>query len=347
MGEEYRGQKVFNNKVALKIFLAIVVLLCAVVISFFIGRYKIEPMRLVQLLTTAPSNWLASSDTSVFYYIRLPRILLAVLVGAALSTAGALFQGVFRNPLVSPDILGVSAGCCLGAALGIVLSRYISIPYLMQILAFMFGILAMILAYSIASISRGEPVVMLILAGMIVGSFANAALSFIKFTADPYEELPAIVFWIMGGLYRANWYMVLNILIILIPSMLLIILLSWKVNILSLGDEEASSLGINTRCFRLVLLGLGTLIVASCVSVSGSIGWVGLVIPHAARIIVGPDHKYSIPMSMLIGGAFVVLMDNIARSLISAEIPISILTAAIGTPFFAYLLIKGRGSAWR
>ena len=237
MGEEYRGQKVFNNKVALKIFLAIVVLLCAVVISFFIGRYKIEPMRLVQLLTTAPSNWLASSDTSVFYYIRLPRILLAVLVGAALSTAGALFQGVFRNPLVSPDILGVSAGCCLGAALGIVLSRYISIPYLMQILAFMFGILAMILAYSIASISRGEPVVMLILAGMIVGSFANAALSFIKFTADPYEELPAIVFWIMGGLYRANWYMVLNILIILIPSMLLIILLSWKVNILSLGDE--------------------------------------------------------------------------------------------------------------
>ena len=314
---------------------------------FFIGRYKIEPMRLVQLLTTAPSNWLASSDTSVFYYIRLPRILLAVLVGAALSTAGALFQGVFRNPLVSPDILGVSAGCCLGAALGIVLSRYISIPYLMQILAFMFGILAMILAYSIASISRGEPVVMLILAGMIVGSFANAALSFIKFTADPYEELPAIVFWIMGGLYRANWYMVLNILIILIPSMLLIILLSWKVNILSLGDEEASSLGINTRCFRLVLLGLGTLIVASCVSVSGSIGWVGLVIPHAARIIVGPDHKYSIPMSMLIGGAFVVLMDNIARSLISAEIPISILTAAIGTPFFAYLLIKGRGSAWR
>jgi iron complex transport system permease protein len=347
MGEEYRGQKVFNNKIALKIFLAIVVLLCAVVISFFIGRYKIEPMRLVQLLTTAPSNWLASSDTSVFYYIRLPRILLAVLVGAALSTAGALFQGVFRNPLVSPDILGVSAGCCLGAALGIVLSRYISIPYLMQILAFMFGILAMILAYSIASISRGEPVVMLILAGMIVGSFANAALSFIKFTADPYEELPAIVFWIMGGLYRANWYMVLNILIILIPSMLLIILLSWKVNILSLGDEEASSLGINTRCFRLVLLGLGTLIVASCVSVSGSIGWVGLVIPHAARIIVGPDHKYSIPMSMLIGGAFVVLMDNIARSLISAEIPISILTAAIGTPFFAYLLIKGRGSAWR
>ncbi|HHW29550.1 MAG TPA: iron ABC transporter permease [Syntrophomonadaceae bacterium] len=346
MGEEssrFKG----SNKVALKIILAVAVLICAVVISFFIGRYRIEPMRLVQLLTTAPSNWLASSETSVFYYIRLPRIILAVLVGAALSTAGALFQGVFRNPLVSPDILGVSAGCCLGAALGIVLSRYISIPYLVQILAFIFGILAMILSYSIASISRGEPVVMLILAGMIVGSFANAALSFIKFTADPYEELPAIVFWIMGGLYRANWYMVLNILVILIPSMLLIILLSWKVNVLSLGDEEASSLGINTRCFRLVLLGFGTLIVASCVSVSGSIGWVGLVIPHAARIIVGPDHKYSIPMSMLIGGAFVVLMDNIARSLISAEIPISILTAAIGTPFFAYLLIKGRGSAWR
>ncbi|MDD2556012.1 MAG: iron ABC transporter permease [Syntrophaceticus sp.] len=345
MGKEFRLKN--KNKTALKFSLAVAILLCIVVFSFFIGRYHIEPSRLVQLLTAAPSNWLASSDASVLYYIRLPRIILAVLVGAALSTAGSLFQGIFRNPLVSPDILGVSAGCCLGAALGIVLSNYISFPYLVQISAFVFGIIAMIMAYGIASISRGEPIVMLILAGMVVGSFANAALSFIKYVADPYEELPAIVFWIMGGFYRGNWGFVVNLLLSVVPCMVLIIFLSWKVNVLSLGDEEASSLGINTRIFRLLLLGLGTFIVASCVSVAGSIGWVGLVIPHAARIITGPDHKYSIPMSMLIGGGFVLLMDNFARSLTAAEIPISILTAAIGTPFFAYLLIKGRGNAWR
>jgi iron complex transport system permease protein len=344
MGEEFR----FKNKNTAKRFsLAVVVLLCIVVCSFFVGRYYIEPSRLVQLLAAAPSDWLDNPDVSVFYYIRLPRIILAVLVGAALSVAGSLFQGIFRNPLVSPDILGVSAGCCLGAALGIILSKYISFPYFVQIVAFVFGIIAMITAYGIASISRGEPIVMLILAGMVVGSFANAALSFIKFTADPYEELPTIVFWIMGGFYRANWGIVVNLLLYIVPCIVLIILFSWKVNVLSLGDEEASSLGINTRFFRLLLLGLGTFAVASCVSVAGSIGWVGLIIPHAARIIIDPDHKYSIPMSMLIGGGFVLLMDDLARSLIAAEIPISILTAAIGTPFFAYLLIKGRGNAWR
>lgn len=335
------------DNITLKLFLAVTFLICIVFFSFFIGRYRIEPLRLVQLFTVAPAKWLDTPESSVFYYMRLPRIILAMLVGAALSAAGSLFQGIFRNPLVSPDILGVSAGCCFGAALGIILSQYIPLPYLVQLLAFVFGVVAMILSYGIASISRGEPIVMLILAGMVVGSFANAALSFIKFIADPYDELPAIVFWTMGGLYRAGWGVVINLFFSVIPCMIILLLLSWKINVLSLGDEEASSLGVNTRYLRLVFLALGTFIVASCVSVAGCIGWVGLVIPHAARIIVGPDHKISLPMSMLIGGSFVMLMDNMARSLISAEIPISILTAAIGTPFFAYLLIKGRGNAWR
>jgi len=348
MEKEYRIFSTMSKiKIGQKVLISVLFLIFVVLASFFIGRYKIEPLRVVQLLAVAPSKWLDSPDASVFYYMRLPRIVIAMLVGAALSAAGSLFQGIFRNPLVSPDILGVSAGCSFGAALGIILSRYIPFPYLIQVVAFIFGITAMILAYAIASISRGEPVVMLILAGMVVGSFSGAALSFMKFIADPYDELPAIVFWTMGGFYRANWDIVINLFLSLAPCLIVTILLAWKVNVISLGDEEASSLGINTRYLRLILLSVGTFIVASCVSVSGCIGWVGLIIPHAARIIVGPDHKYSIPMSMLIGGTFVILMDNLARSLISAEIPISILTAALGTPFFAYLLIKGRGNAWR
>jgi iron complex transport system permease protein len=331
----------------LNIFISTILVFLIFGFSLFWGRYHIEPLELVQLFAIAPAEWLNSPEASVFYYIRLPRIFLAMTVGAALAAAGSLFQGMFRNPLVSPDILGVSSGCCLGAALGILLSRYSANPYLIQVLAFSFGIMAMAMAYGIARLSRGEPVVMLILSGMVVGGFFSAALSFIKYAADPYEDLPAIVFWIMGGFYRANWEVLFNLLLVVIPCIALLVLLAWKINIISLGDEEASSLGINVRFLRLLLISVATLMVAACVSVSGTIGWVGLVVPHIARMLVGPDHKFSLPMSILIGGGFVMLMDNLARCLSSSEIPISILTAAIGTPFFAYLLIKGRGNAWR
>lgn len=336
-----------NRNVISRIIVAGLAMAAIFAISMFVGRYRIDPARLVQVFTVAPAAWLENPDTSVFYYVRLPRIILAALVGAALSAAGALFQGMFRNPLVSPDILGVSAGCCLGAATGIIMSNNIHYPYLIPLLAFAAGILAMFLAYGIARLSRGEPVLMLILAGIVVGGFFNAALSFIKYTADPYEDLPAIVFWIMGGFFRANWDVVRNLLISVTPCLILVLLLAWKINILSLGDEEAGSLGINVKSFRLFLLAVTTFMVAGCVSVSGTIGWVGLVVPHIARLIIGADHRFVIPMSMLVGSGFVMLMDNIARCLTSAEIPISILTAAVGTPFFAYLLIKGRSQSWK
>jgi iron complex transport system permease protein len=336
-----------NRRNAIRMVLAGLAVLGIFCLSMFIGRYHIEAGRLVQLLTTAPDAWLDHPDTSVFYYIRLPRIKMAGIVGAGLSAAGALFQGMFRNPLVSPDILGVSSGCCLGAALGIIISGQVGMAYLVPLLAFIVGIIAMFLAYGIAKISPGDQVVMLILAGIVVGGFFEAALSFIKYTADPYEDLPAIVFWIMGGFFRANWSVVLNLLIGVLPCLLLLHLLAWKINILSLGDEEAGSLGINVKVFRFLLLCLATFMVAGCVSVSGTIGWVGLVVPHIARLLSGADHRYVMPMSMLVGAGFVMLMDNLARGLTSAEIPISILTAAVGTPFFAYLLIKGRGQAWK
>jgi len=336
-----------NRKNTIRMILTALAVLGIFCLSMFVGRYRIEAGRLVQLLTVAPDAWLDHPDTSVFYYIRLPRIIMAGIVGAGLSAAGALFQGMFRNPLVSPDILGVSSGCCLGAALGIIISSQVGFAYLTPLLAFIGGILAMLLAYGIAKISPGDQVVMLILAGIVVGGFFQAALSFIKYTADPYEDLPAIVFWIMGGFFRANWNIVLNLVIGVLPCLLLLHLLAWKINILSLGDEEASSLGINVKVFRFLLLCLATFVVAGCVSVSGTIGWVGLVVPHIARLLTGADHRYVIPMSMLVGAGFVILMDNLARGLTSAEIPISILTAAVGTPFFAYLLVKGRGHAWR
>ncbi len=336
-----------NRKNTIRMILAALTVLGIFCLSMFIGRYHIEAGRLVQLLTVAPDAWLDHPDTSVFYYSRLPRIIMAGIVGAGLSAAGALFHGMFRNPLVSPDILGVSSGCCLGAALGIIVSSQVGFAYLTPLLAFIVGIIAMFLAYGIAKISPGDQVVMLILAGIVVGGFFEAALSFIKYTADPYEDLPAIVFWIMGGFFRANWSVVLNLLIGVLPCLLLLHLLAWKINILSLGDEEAGSLGINVKVFRFLLLCLATFMVAGCVSVSGTIGWVGLVVPHIARLLTGADHRYVLPMSMLVGAGFVMLMDNLARGLTSAEIPISILTAAVGTPFFAYLLIKGRGQAWK
>jgi iron complex transport system permease protein len=228
-----------NRRNAIRMVLAGLAVLGIFCLSMFIGRYHIEAGRLVQLLTTAPDAWLDHPDTSVFYYIRLPRIIMAGIVGAGLSAAGALFQGMFRNPLVSPDILGVSSGCCLGAALGIIISGQVGMAYLVPLLAFIVGIIAMFLAYGIAKISPGDQVVMLILAGIVVGGFFEAALSFIKYTADPYEDLPAIVFWIMGGFFRANWSVVLNLLIGVLPCLLLLHLLAWKINILSLGDEEA------------------------------------------------------------------------------------------------------------
>lgn len=313
-------------------------------LSLHLGRYQIASADLWQLILH-PGQQVDNPDANVFFYIRLPRILVAILVGAALSAAGALFQGLFRNPLVSPDILGVSSGCCVGAALGILLCAQSS--YLMQILAFVFGIIAMLFAYGIAKAARGEAIIMLVLAGMVVSGFFSAVLSFLKYIADPYEQLPTIVFWIMGGFYRSNWDMVINLFVIVAPCLLILIMLSWKVNVLSLGDEEAASLGINVRWFRFVLISLATMMVAGSVSVSGTISWVGLVMPHIARMLVGADHRLSIPASMLVGSGFVLLMDDLARTFTTAEIPISIMTAAVGAPFFAYLLIRGKGKAWR
>ena len=318
-----------------------------VLLSFGMGRYPIAPGEVVRILwqiaTLQFDPDTAGEAARVLYYIRLPRILLAALTGVALAGAGTLFQGMFRNPLVSPDVLGVSSGAALGAAIGILLPGGGSI----QVWAFCSGVAAVALTYGIARASRGQSVVMLVLAGMVVSAFFGAALSFLKYVADPYEQLPTIVFWLMGGFYRASWQAVGSLLLTVLPWAVLLLLTSWKLNILSLGDEEALSLGVNVRVLRPLLIAAATLMVAGAVSATGTISWVGLVVPHIARMLAGADHDRSMPVAMLFGAGFMLLMDDLARSLTTAEIPVGILTSAIGAPFFGYLLISGRREAWR
>ncbi|MBY6276596.1 FecCD family ABC transporter permease [Symbiobacterium thermophilum] len=318
-----------------------------ILLSFGMGRYPIPPGEVVrilgQIVTGRFDPATATEAARVLFYIRLPRILLAALTGVALSGAGTLFQGMFRNPLVSPDVLGVSSGAALGAAIGILLPAGGSI----QLWAFACGVAAVALTYGIAQASRGQSVVMLVLAGMVVSAFFSAALSFLKYVADPYEQLPTIVFWLMGGFYRASWPAVGSLLLTVLPGAVLLLLTSWKLNILSLGDEEALSLGVNVRVLRPLLITAATLMVAGAVSVTGTISWVGLVVPHIARMLAGADHDRSMPVAMLFGAGFMLLMDDLARSLTTAEIPVGILTSAVGAPFFGYLLISGRREAWR
>lgn len=340
---------VSRNKLNKPFFFIVLALVVGIfLVSLGWGRYPIPVAKVAQLLATgifdkASLDW-NDPAISVFYHIRLPRVLVALLVGASLAVAGTVFQGMFRNPLVSPDILGVTSGCSFGAALGILLP-FASV-YSVSIMAFIFGVVAMAFAYGISTASKGEPTIMLILAGMVVSAFFTAALSFVQYTADPYNELPAIIFWIMGGFFRTNWEIALVLLFTVVPFMIIIYLLSWKLDLLSLGDDEANALGLNVKLLRFVLITSTTFLVAISVSAAGTIAWVGLVIPHIARMLTGSEHTVSIPMAALVGGGFVLLMDDLARNLTTSEIPISILTAALGAPFFAYLLIKRTHKAW-
>lgn len=325
-----------NNKNKLIFIMAITFII--MIISLFIGRFNISFSNLIK------GFQLTNMEKSVFLYIRLPRILLVMGVGAALSVAGASYQSVFRNPLVSPDILGVSAGASFGAALGMILSfESFTVIYL---LAFAFGIVAVLLTYFISKLGKTNLIMMMVLAGIVVGSLFNAFISILKYMADPYEKLPGIVFWLMGGFSRTGWDEVLFAAPFIIAGILILIVIRWYLNVLSMGEEEAISMGVNVKLIRRVMLFFSTLMVSASVATVGQVSWVGLVVPHISRFIVGADHRYMIPASGLLGAGFLLIMDDIARSLTGAEIPISIITALLGAPFFAYLLISKRNSGW-
>ncbi len=311
--------------------------------SLFIGRFPITPATMVRVLASRlvyiQPDWPENVETVVFG-IRGPRILLAMGVGASLAISGAAFQGMFQNPLVSPDILGVTAGAGFGAALGILLSgRLLAI----QLSALCFGILAVALTYLLSRVYRTTPTLMLVLSGIVVSSIFSALLSLAKYAADPNQKLPAIVFWLMGSLAAVCQEDVL----IALPPILLgsvgLLLVRWRLNILSLGDDEARALGIKTDLLKGIIILCSTVATACAVSVCGIIGWVGLVIPHVGRMLVGPDHKILLPASFLLGATYLLFIDNLARTLTAAGIPLGILTSIIGAPFFAYMLRRTQG----
>ncbi len=279
-----------------------------------------------------------SDDSWVLLQLRLPRVLAALVVGAALASAGATYQGMFRNPLVSPDILGVAAGAGLGAVLAIFLS--LSLIWV-QLFAFVGGLVAVFLVYFVAKlVTRHDAILVLVLAGVALSALLGAAISMFKLLADPYNQLPSITFWLMGGLNALT----LNDLLFVAPFMLLALLplwlLRWRINLLSLSDDEAQALGLNVPRTRLWLILSATLMTASATAVSGIIGWVGLIIPHIARLLVGPEFSRLLPTSLLLGAVFLLLADTLARSLGNIELPLGVVTAFIGAPFFIFLLLR-------
>nr|WP_321417865.1 iron ABC transporter permease [uncultured Methanomethylovorans sp.] len=315
------------------------------IVSLFVGRYHISASNVVDdsirtfssLLfgTTAP----VSTDHTVLFNVRFPRIIAALLVGSALSTAGASFQGVFRNPLVSPYILGVGAGAGFGACLGILLGEN---HLVIQLSSFVFGLMAMFAAISMGKASKGNGTLVFVLSGMIVGAIFTALISLAKYVADPYDQLPAIVFWLMGSLVNIRYIDIAWIIVPMFIGTLVLLLLRWRINILSLGDEEARALGVNVKNMRLIIIICATLVTSAAVSISGVIGWIGLVVPHISRMVVGPNYNKLMPMSMIIGASFMLVVDDLARTVTVTEIPLGIITSLVGAPLFAYLLKRGR-----
>ena len=315
-------------------------LIGVVVFSFFLGRYPISPIQLFQILFSKiihiQQTWTNQMET-VLFNVRFPRIFLACLVGCCLSSAGASYQGIFQNPMAAPDILGATAGAAFGAALAILKNgNYLIIT----ISAFFFSMLTVAIVYLISKKTKGTKVLGLILSGIMVSSLFSAGTSFIKLVADPSNQLPAITYWLMGSLSGATKKTVLMVLIPMVIGLVPLFMTRWRINVLTLGDEEARTIGVNPTRLRLLVITCATLVTAASVSVSGMIGWVGLVIPHLARRLVGNNYKYLMPASMLFGAIFMLLVDDISRNLLQTEIPIGILTAFVGAPFFVYLITR-------
>jgi iron complex transport system permease protein len=331
---------------SLTVGILILILAGAVAVSLMMGRYFISFGDLLNVLKVtflgkdATAANLATLQT-VLFQVRLPRIIGAVLIGGALAVSGSAYQGMFRNPMVSPDILGSAAGAGFGAALGILLSIGI---LGIQALSFGFGLLAVGLTYLIAlRFDRNQnATLVLVLAGMVIATLFSACISLIKYVADPYSKLPAITFWLMGSLASLNLKDIGFVSIPVVIGAIPLLLFRWKLNVLSFGEEEAQALGVDTKRLRTIVIFCATLMTAAAVSVSGLIGWVGLIIPHLTRMLVGPNYKALLPTSILIGGIYLLVVDDLARNLFAMEIPLGILTALLGAPFFLYLLMKGR-----
>jgi iron complex transport system permease protein len=329
------------------IFLSLIFLI-TLCVCLCVGRYPISLINVTGIFLTAlgienHNLSLTSEMMVIFWKIRVPRIILTIMVGGAISTAGAVFQAVFRNPLAAPDILGVTAGSSFGAAM--VIMFFIPIAFIIQASAFIFGITAVLLAYILASFSRDKSPSVLVISGIVISAVFQAGLSFFMYIANPYDQLSQIIFWTMGSFHTASWPKIQMTMPVIVPGILLLTAFSWRLNIMTQDQEDAMSMGVNIVKWRIFYIFISTLMVASSVAIVGAVAWIGLIVPHIARYIVGPEHRKLIPASAFLGGIFLMIMDTIARSIILSEIPISIVTSIFGAPFLGYLVMttgKGR-----
>ena len=320
---------------------AVLILLCLA--SLMSGRFGITPGDIYDLFAAKLSG---NEDTSggahaVLFESRIPRIAAALLIGCGLSLSGAAYQGIFRNPMVSPDLLGASAGAGFGAAFGFLLEMPAAG---VQLLAFIFGIVSVVITLIISRMAGGKmensPILM-VLSGIVVGALFQAFISIIKYVADPFDTMPSIAFWLMGGLTYVTSSDLVFLTVPVLVSALVLYLMRWKINLLSLGSDEAAALGLSVRKYRGVIIICATLMTASSVAVGGMIGWVGLIIPHFARIFAGPDYRRMMPCTAVLGAGFLLMVDDVARCMFPQELPIGILTAIIGAPVFIMLLTRG------
>ena len=314
----------------------------AAVICIGIGRYNISPAESLGILLSPltgrevdPQGW------AVIYHVRLPRILLALAVGMGLSVSGASFQSLFSNPLATPDTLGVATGASFGAVLALLFTRNILV---VQLAALLMGLAALAGTCLISRLNGKSSILMVVLGGMVVSSLFQALVSLAKYVADPEEDLPAITYWLMGSMSRATYQGLAVGIPLILLGVAVLFLLRWRLNILSLQEDETKALGIDVKKLRLIVMAAATLVTAACVSLCGQVGWVGLLIPHAARMLYGSDNRKIIPVSIGLGSAFMVAIDTASRAATAAEIPVSILTAIIGAPFFIILLRKTGGA---
>jgi iron complex transport system permease protein len=317
--------------------IAALALIALTLIAFAVGRYPVSVSDLLSLISGAQ---VPPSVETIVLQVRGPRVLGALLVGAALAAAGSAYQGMFRNPLVSPDILGVSSGAALGAVIAILLSLG---GLFVQLFAYAGGLLAVALVYWVGSRLRGhDPLLALVLTGVVIGSLLGSGIALVKYIADPYNQLPAIAYWLLGSLASTSpqdlWIAAPLALAGLAP----LLLLRWRINLLALPDDEARSMGADTARLRVLVVAAATLMTAAAVAISGIIGWIGLLIPHAARLLVGPDFGRLLPLSMLLGAAFLLAVDTLCRTMAAVEVPPGVVTALIGTPFFLWLFALAR-----
>ena len=335
-----------NNNKSIVVYCSVVILLIlTIIISFNVGRYAVSIDNVLKILFKNifhfEKTWEDVYETIV-WNVRMPRIIAALLIGAALSVSGATYQGLFRNPMVSPDILGASAGASVGACMMMLFNQNGAI---IQISAFVFGLVAVMLTYSLSKAigNSTDTVLMLVLCGLIVSTLFQAFVSIIKYVADTDSQLPEITYWLMGSIAKVTYKDILFFLIPFVIGVFPILFIRWQLNVMSFGEDEAKAMGINVSFIRLLCIFCSTLLTAGVVSIAGTVGWIGLMIPHLVRFIIGPNNAKLLPSSMLVGALFMLIVDNVCRSALPYEIPLGVLTSLLGAPFFIIILYKHKG----